>query len=245
MEQYNDFSYIYDKLTEDVKYQKRVDYIEKLFSRHMSYKPVLVADIGCGTGTVCNIMYDRGYDMIGIDASCDMLNVAKEKSDGKSILYLNQSMTDFELYGTVDVILCMLDSVNYIINDNDINMFFDLCNNYLNNGGLLIFDINTEYKFKSILADNIFNYEDDNMFYTWENSFNGKICEFYLNFFVEQTDGSYNRITEQHFERCYSYDELKNAVEKSGMSVEAIYGDMCFEKPTDNEQRAYFVIKKY
>ena len=148
MDNYCDFAYLYDKLTADVEYVKRADYLEDLFKNSMEYKPVLIADVGCGTGTICNILSDRGYDMIGIDSSYDMLNVAREKSQDKSILYLNQDMTEFELYGTVDVITCMLDSLNYLIEDGEIEEFFKLCHNYLNPEGLLIFDINISKKIK-------------------------------------------------------------------------------------------------
>ncbi len=244
MDSYNDFAYLYDMLTGDVEYEKRADYIEKLIECHMDVKPELVADIGCGTGTMCNILAQRGYDMIGIDSSDSMLNIARSKSDS-NILYLNQDMTEFELYGTVDVILSLLDSVNYLTDDGDIEKFFVLADNYLNPGGLLIFDINTLYKFENILSDNIFNYEDDKIFYSWENSFDGEICEFYLNFFVERSDGTYRRITEQHFERVYTVDYIKSAIENSGLKLLGIYGDMSLDMPKNDEQRIFFVAKKH
>jgi len=245
MDNYIEFAYLYDKLTLDVEYGKRVDFLEEIFKANMEYKPCLIADIACGTGTVCNILSDRGYDMIGIDSSFDMLNVAKEKSGNKSILYLNQSMTDFELYGTVDVILCMLDSLNYLLDDGEIETFFKLCMNYLNHGGLLVFDINTLYKFENILCDNIFNYEDENLFYSWENSFDGEICEFYLNFFVKQADGSYNRITEQHFERVYTIEQIKNALSIAGFQHVKLYSDLKLQLPGEQEERVFFVAKKH
>ena len=245
MDSYKDFAYLYDMLTQDVEYEKRADYIENLMSLHMPHKPELVADIGCGTGTLCNIFSQRGYDMIGIDSSDSMLNVARGKTEDSSILYINQDMTEFELYGTVDVILSLLDSVNYLTEDGDIEKFFALANNYLNPDGLLIFDINTPYKFENILADNVYNYEDDKIFYSWENCFDGEICEFYLNFFVEDADGRYTRITEQHFERCYTVDDIKDALTTSGMELLAIYGDLSLQMPKNDEQRIFFVAKKH
>ena len=245
MNKYSDFAYLYDSLTHDVEYEKRAGYLEKLFDIHLNKKPELIADVGCGTGTICNILCERGYDMIGIDSSYDMLNVAQEKSNGKSILYLNQDMTEFELYGTVDVILCMLDSLNYLTEDGQIDKFFSLCKNYLNPEGIVIFDINTVYKFENILSDNIYNFESDEMFYSWENSFDGKICEFYLNFFTENEDGTYNRITEQHFERAYTYDEIKSAISKSGLELVSVYADMSLDKPDFDEERVFFVAKKH
>ena len=98
---YNGFAYIYDKLTDDVEYEKRADYIERLFKMHMDYKPELVCDLACGTGTICRLMCEKGYVMIGIDNSLDMLNVAREKSQVNNILYLNQDICDFDLKGRI------------------------------------------------------------------------------------------------------------------------------------------------
>lgn len=243
MSSYADFAYLYDMLTDDVNYTARADYIESLFADFMDRKPKLIADIGCGTGTMCKILNERGYDMIGIDSSEEMLSVARDKSD-PDILYLEQNMTEFELYGTVDVILCLLDSFNYLTEDGDAQKFFALAKNYLDPGGILIFDINTPHKFENIFADNIYTYENDKIFYTWENDFDGKICEFYLNFFVDDGCGKYSRITEQHFERCYQIDELKADIESAGMSVLAVFGDMSRKKHCFDDERVFFIVKK-
>lgn len=244
MESYADFAYLYDMLTEDVEYEKRADYIESLFEAYASGKPSLIVDIGCGTGTMCSILSDRGYDMIGIDSSDSMLNVAREKSEEKNILYLLQDMTEFELYGTVDICLSLLDSVNYLTEDGDFDKLVKLVKNYLNPGGLFIFDINTPYKFENILADNIYTYEDENIFYTWENCYEEELCEFYLNFFVKNSDGTYRRITEQHFERCYRIEDLKSIIEDNGMRVLAVFGDMSKKMYKFNDERVYFIVKK-
>lgn len=245
MNSYADFAYIYDMLTEDVEYKKRTEYVEKLFLKYSDKTPSLIADIGCGTGTVCNILADKGYDMIGIDSSDSMLNVAREKSIEKDILYLLQDMTGFELYGTVDVCLSMLDSVNYLIGNDDFEKFILLVKNYLNPGGVLIFDINTPYKFKNVFANNIYTYENEKIFYTWENSFDGELCEFYLNFFVENNDGTYSRITEQHYEKCYEIEWLISKIESAGMKVEGVFGDMTEKMYKNTDERVYFIVKKY
>ena len=148
MSNYEEFSLVYDKLTEDVDYKSRADYIEEIFARYSKTKPVLIADLACGTGSMCLELDNRGYDMIGIDASSDMLDVALKKSEGRKILYLNQDICDFELYGTVDAALCLLDSINHLTEDGDLDSLFSLFNNYLNPEGLFIFDVNTKYKFE-------------------------------------------------------------------------------------------------
>ncbi|NLV37499.1 MAG: class I SAM-dependent methyltransferase, partial [Clostridiaceae bacterium] len=148
---YRDFAFLYDRLMWDVDYIGWADYVEGMFERS-KVNPRLIADLGCGTGSFCLEMAKRGYEMIGIDQSVEMLNCAKQKTldAGADILYLNQDMTSFELYGTVDAITCLMDSVNYVTYKNDLKRLFRLVNNYLNPDGLFLFDINSPYKFEQI-----------------------------------------------------------------------------------------------
>ena len=240
---YGNFAFLYDALTDDVEYEKRCDYLEKIFSKHMDNKPELIADLGCGTGTVCTILSDRGYDMIGIDSSEMMLGEAFKKKEERKILYLNQDMTEFELYGTVDVFLSMLDSVNYITSTDELEDVFALVKNYLNPGGIFIFDINTPYKYGEVLAENTFTYDDKGIFYVWENNYDGEYCDFLINFFVEE-NGTYRRFTEEHTQRCHTFKEILDIIEKSGLSLEAVYNDLTFDDPTETSERIFFVVKK-
>ncbi len=243
MNSYGEFALVYDKLTLDVDYAARCDYIEEIFARHNFKKPELVVDLACGTGSTCLELDGRGYDMIGIDASADMLNVAAEKSEGRNILYLNQDICDFELYGTVDAALCLLDSVNHLTEDDDLDKLFALVKNYLNPDGIFIFDVNTKFKFEQILSDNIYTYEDNNIFYVWENNYEDEICDIYVNFFVK--DGErYKRIEQAHAERYYSADVLRALAEKYGFSVEGVYGELTFDAPADDCQREFWILKR-
>ena len=148
MEAYTDFAKIYDALTFDVDYDGWCDRLEQFFS-DMHQRPEIICELGCGTGSITSRLARRGYSMIGIDLSEDMLNIAREKCEGQNVLLLNQDMTDFELYGTVDAFICTLDSVNYLTEDGDLDRMLELCRLYLNTGGLLIFDINTEHKIRT------------------------------------------------------------------------------------------------
>jgi 2-polyprenyl-3-methyl-5-hydroxy-6-metoxy-1,4-benzoquinol methylase len=141
----------------DIDYSQWADYIEQIFRRN-GVSPSLAADLGCGTGSFCMEMAKRGYEMIGIDLSAEMLSCARQKAleAGADILYLNQDMTEFELYGTVDAITCLMDSVNYVTYKSDLKRLFRLVNNYLNPGGLFVFDINSPYKIENILGTNVF-----------------------------------------------------------------------------------------
>jgi len=240
---YGNFAFLYDALTDDVEYEKRCDYLEKIFKKHLEYQPELIADLGCGTGTVCTILSDRGYDMIGIDSSEMMLGEAFRKKGERQILYLNQDMTSFELYGTVDVFLSMLDSLNYITSLEELEDIFALVKNYLNPGGIFVFDINTPYKYEQVLSDNTFTYDDKDIFYVWENSFDGEYCDFLINFFVKEGE-KYTRFTEEHTQRCHTFKEMVDIIEKSGLQLEGVYNDLTFDDPTQTSERIFFVLKK-
>ncbi len=243
---YENFAYIYDKLINDVNYMAWSDYIERIFL-WLDTKPKLILDLGCGTGSFCIEMSKRGYQMIGVDLSADMLACARNKSllSNVDVLFLNQDIVDFELYGTVDAIVCLLDSINYITNKHDLKKLFKLVQNYLNPGGIFIFDINSQYKFERILGDNVFYEIDDEVSYIWRNSYNkrNKICEFDLTFFVKEEE-LYRKFDEIHYERCYSSDELEKIIVNVGLDVVGIFDDLKMEKPKKSSKRIFFVCKK-
>lgn len=242
---YSDFAYVYDKLMYDVNYKEWADFIENIFKTY-NLKPSLFLDLACGTGSFTIEMAKRGYDMIGIDISTDMLNCAKQKSvDLKNILYLNQDMVNFELYGTVDIIVSLMDSVNYILHKKDVKKLLKNVHNYLNVGGLFIFDINTPFKFKNILKNNVFYDVSDEITYIWQNNFDTKtnICEFDLTIFTKENN-MYNRTDEVHLERCYEINDLKKMIKESGLRLLNIYGDLKLSKAPLDAQRVFFVCKK-
>ena len=166
-----------------------------------------------------------------------------KKAGSEKILYLCQDMCEFELYGTVDAFLCMLDSLNYITDIEDVNEVFRLVHNYLNPGGIFVFDVNTHFKYASVLADNTFVFEENDVFYTWENCFDGEFCDYRLNFFVK--DGNaYHRMCEEHSQRYHTHEEILNALELNSLSLEAVYSELSFDSPRDDDQRVFYVIKK-
>ncbi len=227
--------------------------MERCFDRFLPHRPELVLDLACGTGSMTFEMQERGYDMIGADASEDMLSLAYEKAYDKgitNILFLRQDMKSFELYGTVGAVLCCLDSVNYLTADGDIEKCFSSVHNYLDPDGLFIFDVNTPYKFKNIYGDNHYIFEnedsDGNMTYCgWQNAYDEqtKLCSFYLSVFTEGEDGRFDRADEEQTERCYSEQEIVYALERCGFELLGIYGDYEFSKPDDNCERWYIVAK--
>ena len=243
---YSNFAFYYDRLMKDVDYSKWANYIEELFKRNNS-GPSMILDLGCGTGSFCTEMAGRGYEMIGIDLSPEMLSCAKTKALEKNpdILYLNQDITSFELYGTVDAIVCLMDSLNYITYKNDIKRVFNLVNNYLNPGGLFIFDLNSRYKLEHILGDNVFYSNDSDVVYIWQNSFDKTkgISRFDLTFFVENA-GLYKRFDEEHYERAYDVAEMKKMLLSAGLEISSVYHEFTFKSPVKNTERIFFTCRK-
>lgn len=243
---YNDFAEVYDCL-QDADYEKFVNYYEAVFKRY-GVQPKLVLDLACGTGNITLPMAKRGYDMIGIDLSCEMLNIAREKAydEGQDILFLNQDMTEFELYGTVDAIVCALDGINYITEPELLGKVFRLVENYLNPGGVMVFDINSEYKLSHVLGDNTFVNEEQGIYYVWQNNYSAetKICEFELNFFEEQDDGTYLRFDEFQQERAYSVEEIEKAVKAANLTFEGAFRPFSFEMYTETDEKIFFVVAK-
>lgn len=242
---YNRFAYVYDSLIRDVDYKKWVDYYIKIFDRYGLTEPSLGLDLGCGTGNITTELAKRGIEMTGVDISEDMLMVAREKSEGQDILYLNQDMCEFELYGTVDFAVSSLDCINYITDKRDLLKVMKLVNNYLNPGGLFIFDINTRYKLENVIGENTFVLENDEAFCTWQNEYDKKrnISDFFLTFFAKDGD-NYVRFDEEHSERAYDINEIKEIIEKSGMKLLKVYDDLSFKNPVKNSERVFFVVQE-
>ena len=241
MDAYGKFAKVYDSLMEDVPY----DEIANIISDEIKAKKIqnnIVFDLACGTGTLTSLLLKKGYEMIGADASVEMLDVAKAKNP--DTLFLNQSMDEFELYGTVGAICCSLDSINYLTEDGELEKTFDLCNNYLEPNGLLIFDINTEYKFKNILSDNIFTYDSENLFYAWENEYikEEKLCNFYLTFFIQE-NGHFFRFDEVHTERVYTDREITKTLKKCGFTVLKRYDGFTKNKAHKKSERILYVCE--
>ena len=238
---YESFAYLYDRLTDDIDYNSFLEFTKEKFEKY-GLNAELVLELACGTGSLTQLLCKQGYDVIGLDFSSDMLEVAREKCP--ETLFINQDMTEFELYGTVDAIVCYLDSINYITDKRKLLKMFKLVNNYLNHGGLFIFDINSEYKLKNIIGNNCFVRNDEEIFYSWENELLKDRVNFYLTFFTENEDGSFERFDEMHTERIYKEEELKELLKKAELKLlETVY-DFKSTKKSKKSERIFFVAYK-
>ena len=245
--QYTNLARLYDRLNTEVDYAELADFLLKKTSIVPRGRPELILDLACGTGKLTAELAARGFDMTGVDISEDMLEAAAERASeaGVDILFLNQSMTDFELYGTVQAVYCCFDSLNYLTRSGELAKCFALVHNYLEPNCIFIFDVNTEHKFKNIYSQNSYILEADGIFCAWQNYYNEKtrLCDFYLTFFEEQPDGSYLRSEESQRERCYSIKHIEKCLTDTGFEVLEVLGDdrMSALKPTDD--RAYFIAR--
>ncbi len=209
----------------------------------------LVVDLGCGTGTLTNLMYKKGYDMIGIDVSDSMLDVAQKKRDDKEydILYINQDMRDLDLYSTVGTVYSVCDSVNYILRDEELVRTFKLIEKFLYPGGLFMFDFNTVYKYSNILGDSTIAENREDCAFIWENYYDDEnnINEFDVNIFIEQSEtGLFKRFVETHYQKGYTLAQMEGFLKEAGFNILLEKDSDTREEPTDESQRIFIVAKK-
>ena len=244
---YTHMAEVYDRLTHDINYTEWADYLQSAFMKFRC-APRLILELGCGTGSLAIELSKRGYDMIALDSSVDMLGKAyqKAKDAGADILFLNQDMREFELYGTVDAVLCLLDSINYITSMKDLKKVFGLVRNYLNPGGLFIFDTNSPYKLSHVLGNETFYELGDEISWVWQNTYDSKkrITTFDITFFVKSKNGLYERFDETHRERAYTREEMEGALQSAGLQLLGDYGNLNFSKPAPSEERIFYIAQK-
>lgn len=260
MDSYQDFAYVYDEFMDETPYDEWCERIDALIKKYGVSKPVrnvgdaleseknLVVDLGCGTGTLTEMLYEKGYDMIGIDNSDSMLSVAMEKKSvsGSDILYLCQDMRELELYSTVGTVISVCDSVNYILDEEELLEVFLRVNNYLYPGGVFIFDFNTDYKYREVIGDTVIAENRDNCSFIWENYYdsNDAINEYDVTVFVKEEGELFRRFTETHLQKGYTVDSITSLLERAGMQVLVIKDADTDGEVTAESQRVYVVAKE-
>ena len=183
----------------------------------------LVVDLGCGTGTLTELLYKEGYDVVGVDNSEAMLAKAMEKKEesGSEILYLMQDMRELSLYSTVGTVVSACDSINYVLEEEELLEVFSLVNNYLYPKGIFIFDFNTDYKYREVIGDSVIAENREDCSFIWENYYDpeGRINEYDLTMFLRREGELFERVTETHLQRGYEPSEIRTLLEKAGLSI--------------------------
>lgn len=243
MSVYEALAGVYDELTGDVAYERRADYLERLFQK--SRLPVrTVLDLACGTGNMTAVLTERGYELIGVDDSPDMLAVAREKAAGwrgEPPVFLHQSMPKLDLYGTVEAAVCCLDSLNYLTSPREVQRTFERLALFIAPGGILIFDINSASYLRD-LNGQVFLDETDDVYCVWRAEFEkrNRVCTYWMDIFTRREDGVWNRSVEEHRQRAYEVDELRSWLLEAGFTHIRTYGDCRMSAPKEGEQRIYF-----
>lgn len=243
---YSAFAAVYDELMKPAGYKERADYIIKILSSY-GITDGLLLDLACGTGELSCELSRRGFEVIGTDASADMLCEAQTKAydAGQNILFLCQRMEETDLYGTVRAIICTLDSINHLESVDALFKTFSRLKNFIDPGGIMIFDVNTVFKHREILGNNIFVYDEKGVYCVWRNSLHpdGRTVSFNLDFFVRE-GSKYSRYGESFKEIAFTDGELTAACEQNGFEVLDRFGENGFEKINETTQRAVYVIRR-
>lgn len=285
-EMYTGFAEVYDTFMDNVPYEKWSEFIceqlmkynilpfkddgkependKEQYARNLRIEKATILDLGCGTGTLTRMLADKGYDTIGIDLSEEMLQIAMSK-DEKGNLYLCQDMREFELFSTVGAVVCVCDSINYLLEEQDILQTFSLVNNYLFPKGLFIFDFNTVHKYRDVIGNTTIAENREDCSFIWDNYYHdGKqINEYDLTIFVkdeyeEEKDSQYEdgdeagyvavpylRFKENHYQRGYTLETMKRLVMEAGLTfIEAVDGDTLGEV-TEQSERVYVIAREH
>lgn len=246
MDAYTSFASVYDLFMDNVPYEQWSGYLVSLLQEY-GIEDGLVLDLGCGTGSLTEQLAKKGYDMIGVDNSSDMLEIAMDKkaASGLDILYLMQDMRDFELYGTVKAVVSICDSMNYILSEDELTTVFLLVNNYLDPGGIFIFDLNTIYKY-SLMGDATIAENREEGSFIWENSYyeEDRMNEYDLTLFIRQESGLYEKYEETHYQKAYELETVKQLLADAGMEYICAYDAFTREQPRDDSERIYVAARE-
>ena len=248
MASYGDFAYYYDMLTENVDYDKRCEYICGLLAENHISEGILL-DLACGTGTMSLMFADKGYDVVGVDGSEEMLTQAQEKKmeSGADVIFLCQRMEELDLFGTINAAVSTLDSINHVTDEDTVKEIFRRVSLFMEDKGIFLFDVNTPYKHREILGDNTFIYDLDEVYCVWQNSTDENlVTTISLDLFEkdEEDEETYYRYSEEFSERAYDLDDIRKWLEDCKFEVVAVYEEMTKESVKADTQRAVFVARK-
>ncbi len=241
---YTSFAEFYDALTQNIDYEEIAGYYNRLNEKFGGLKGILL-DLACGTGSLSVIFSRMGYDVIGTDISPEMLSIAVGK-EHEGIEYLCQSMTELDMFGTIDGTVCSLDSINHLADISEVRETFERVSLFSNKGALFMFDVNTPYKHEHILADNTFVYDTDEVYCVWQNEYQGEgRTDIYLDFFAEDKEsGMYDRFSDDFSEIAFPTEIIRELLVNAGFEVCACYEYLTENEPTEESEKLTFVARK-
>lgn len=243
---YGGFAASYDLFMDNIPYDQWAEYLQSLLAE-CGVAEGLLLELGCGTGNMTSRMADRGYDMIGIDLSGDMLELAREKCSGQ-VLFLQQDMRHMELYGTVAAMYCVCDGMNYLLEPQDLREVFAKANNYLDTGGVFIFDLKTRYFYREVLGNRTIAENREDASFIWENEYHEdtSVNEYLLTVYAleDEERDLFSRCEELHFQRTYEPEQIKKLIEDAGMEFVAVYDAFTREAPHSRSERLYFIARE-
>ncbi len=248
MDAYTGFAYVYDEYMDNIPYEEWTGYLISLLKEQGIEPQMQVADLGCGTGTVTQILDRAGYDMVGIDNAPDMLTIASEKmyESEQEILYSLQDMRDFAFPYEMDAMISICDSMNYITTPEDLTSVFSCVQENLKEGGVFIFDLKTIHFFRDILADNTYAENRDESAFVWDNIYHEdtRDNEYALAVFIENEEGTFDRYEESHFQHGFTQKEVAEAADKAGLEIVAVYDAFTHDAPKEESERYYYILRK-
>ena len=246
MNSYGEFAMLYDELMDDFDYAAWGEYIQEILKNNGVGKTSIL-EMACGTGNLSEQLLKKGFSVDAFDLSHEMLAIANNKlSNFKNKRLFKMDMEEFKMDRTYGAIISACDSINYLLEETSLMKTFYRVYEHLENGGIFIFDINSEYKLKEILGNNIFIEDRDDVFYTWENHYNEDtgICDFYLTFFQSKNGSDYRRFDEHHREKAYSVETINRLLKEAGFTEILVYEAFGFKGIKDDSERINFVAKK-
>ena len=239
------FASVYDKFTENAEPEARAAFVLSLL-KEAGVPSGILLDLACGTGVMTACYEKAGYDVIGVDLSEEMLDLARARLSPRALL-LHQDMLALDLYGTVNACVCSLDSVNHLTDLRQVERAFSRVSLFTEPGGVFVFDVNTVFKHREILSNNAFVYEDETDVLVWQNFYDpaDETVVETVDVFSLQKDGSYQRASDEIVERAYELEALRQALEDAGFCQVRFYGDLKKTPPEEKEERVYvFAIKR-
>ncbi|NBG89488.1 class I SAM-dependent DNA methyltransferase [Isachenkonia alkalipeptolytica] len=246
--EYGYLAKIYDQLMKEVDYKEWASFIEKCIKKNNSTKRNKLLELACGTGNVTIPLAKKGYEITAMDRSIEMLSQAQQKAmeSNLHLKFYQQDMLNLEIDEDFDTILCLCDGINYILDPEDLKVFFQKVYSLLKERGVFIFDISTFYKLKYILGENTYGEDLGDIIYLWENYFceEEETVEMDLTFFQLSKEGLYEKHKEFHVQKAYHREVLDSLLKKTGFSTVDMYHELRDSPPRENSQRIFFVCQK-